>query len=47
MRMDAPVAEAFVVNLLEERQAPIVVENGAIALRLGPHQIQTIELLHA
>ena len=46
VRMDAPIAEAFAVNLLEERQAPIAVENGAVALRLGPHQIQTIELLH-
>ena len=44
VRMDVPIAEAFALNLLEERQAPIAVENGAVALRLGPHQIQTIEI---
>ena len=47
VRMDAPIAEAFAVNLLEERQAPLAVDNGAVALRLGPHQIQTIEIVHA
>jgi len=47
VRMDAPITEAFALNLLEERQSPIAVENGAVALRLAPHQIQTIELVHA
>jgi len=47
VRMNAPIAEAFALNLLEERQAPIAVENGAVELRLKPHQIQTIEVVRA
>jgi len=47
MRMDAPVHEAFKVNFLEERQGEIAVENGAIPLRLKPHEIQTIEIVRA
>jgi mannosylglycerate hydrolase len=47
VRTDGPAAEAFAVNLLEERQAPISVENGAVALRLKPHQIQTIEIVRS
>jgi len=45
LRMDAPVHEAFAVNFLEERQERMAVENGAIAVRLKPHQIQTIEIV--
>ena len=33
------------MNFLEERQGKIAVENGAIAVRLKPHQIQTIEIV--
>lgn len=35
---------AHLVNLLEERQAPLAVEEGRVALRLKPHEIRTIEL---
>ena len=45
LRMDAPVQQAFAVNFMEERQGKIAVENGAIAVRLRPHQIQTIEIV--
>jgi hypothetical protein len=31
--LDAPVAQAFAVNFLEERQAELAVENGGVALR--------------
>jgi 2-O-(6-phospho-alpha-D-mannosyl)-D-glycerate hydrolase len=47
LRADAPIAEAFSLNLLEERQSPIAVANGAVAIRLKPHQIQTIEIAKA
>jgi mannosylglycerate hydrolase len=43
--MDMPVHRAFAVNFLEERQQEIAVTDGAIALRLKPHQIQTIEIV--
>ena len=33
------------MNFLEERQGKMAVENGAIAVRLQPHQIQTIEIV--
>jgi alpha-mannosidase len=39
------IAQAFAVNLLEERQQELAIENGAVALRLGPKQIQTIEIV--
>jgi mannosylglycerate hydrolase len=45
LRMDAPVQQAFAVNFMEERQGKMAVENGAIAVRLKPHQIQTIEIV--
>jgi alpha-mannosidase len=45
VRTDTPLAEAFAVNFLEERQGSIKIENGAIPLRLTPHQIQTIEIV--
>ena len=43
--LDAPVAQAFAVNFLEERQAALAVDGGGVALRLRPKQIQTIELV--
>jgi mannosylglycerate hydrolase len=45
LRIDAPVAEAFALNLLEERQGAVVVERDAIALRVQPHEIRTIEIV--
>ena len=45
VRTDRPIAEAFVVNFLEVRQRGLAVEDGAIALRLGAKEIQTIELI--
>ena len=42
---DAPIAHAFAVNFLEERQRELQVENGGIELELMPKQIQTIELV--
>jgi mannosylglycerate hydrolase len=45
LSLDAPIAQAFAVNFLEERQAPLTIDNGRIALRLAPKQIQTIELV--
>ena len=45
LNVDAPMAQAFAVNFLEERQAALTIENGGIALRLRPKQIQTIELV--
>jgi 2-O-(6-phospho-alpha-D-mannosyl)-D-glycerate hydrolase len=45
LRTDEPIVEAFALNLLEERQTGIMVENGALALNLKPHQIQTIEIV--
>jgi alpha-mannosidase len=40
------INQAFAVNFLEERQEEVSVEQGAIRVRLGPHQIQTIEITH-
>jgi alpha-mannosidase len=40
-----PIAHAFAVNFLEERQAPLTIGSGGIELRLKPKQIQTIELV--
>ena len=40
-----PVVQAFAVNFLEERQGTLTIENGGVALRLTPKQIQTIELV--
>jgi len=40
-----PVAQAFSVNFLEERQGALPIDNGGVALRLSPRQIQTIELV--
>jgi alpha-mannosidase len=44
VRTDSPIAEAFAVNFLEERQQPLKVDDGGVALRLGPKQIRTIEI---
>jgi len=43
--MDRPVHEAFAVNFLEEHHGRMALEDGAIAVRLTPHQIQTIEIV--
>ncbi len=45
LRTDAAIAEAFDLNLLEERQATLPVESGGIELRLGPKRIRTIEIV--
>ena len=42
---DAPIEQAYAVNFLEERQSALTIENGGVTLRLGPKQIQTIELV--
>jgi alpha-mannosidase len=43
--VDTPIAQAFAVNFLEERHGTLAIENGGLALRLTPKQIQTIELV--
>jgi mannosylglycerate hydrolase len=45
LNIDTPIAQAFAVNFLEERQAALAVENGGIDLRLTPKQIQTVEVV--
>jgi mannosylglycerate hydrolase len=45
IRLHAPVAQAFAVNFLEERQEQLSVEDDAVSVRLRPKQIQTIELV--
>jgi mannosylglycerate hydrolase len=40
-----PIAHAFSVNFLEERQAALTIGDGGVELRLRPKQIQTIELV--
>ncbi|MCU1383097.1 MAG: hypothetical protein JWL71_1794 [Acidobacteria bacterium] len=45
VRIDEPIASAFAVNFLEERQRPLPIENRGVALRFTPKQIQTIELV--
>ena len=45
LSMDEPVHEAFAVNFLEEHHGRMALEDGAIAVRLTPHQIQTIEIV--
>jgi alpha-mannosidase len=45
LRVDAPIAQAFAVNFLEERQTMLPVEDGGIGLVLAPKQIQTIEMV--
>jgi mannosylglycerate hydrolase len=43
--LDVPIAQAFAVNFLEERQGALAVEKDGVALRLNPKQIQTVELV--
>jgi alpha-mannosidase len=43
--LDAPIAQAFAVNFLEERQGRLPVEDGGVSLALAPKQIQTIEIV--
>jgi len=43
--VDAPIAQAFAVNFLEERQAALELRNGMVELRLKPKQIVTTELI--
>jgi 2-O-(6-phospho-alpha-D-mannosyl)-D-glycerate hydrolase len=45
LHIDAPIAQAFAVNFLEERQEPLAIDGNGVSLRLGPKQIQTIELV--
>jgi alpha-mannosidase len=47
LRADAPIAEAFALNLLEERQEPLRINDGALVVALTPHQIRTIEIVSA
>ena len=42
---DGSIGQAFAVNFLEERQAPLTIGSGGVELRLEPKQIQTIELV--
>ena len=42
--VDWPIAHAFAVNFLEERQGALAVKDGGINLVLAPKQIQTIEI---
>jgi len=42
---DVGLAEAYLVDFLEQRGQPLRIENGGVDVRLAPHQIQTIELL--
>jgi alpha-mannosidase len=44
LRIDAPLARAYAVNLLEERESELPVEDGGVAIELRPHEIRTIEL---
>ena len=41
----APIAQAFAVDFLEERQTALEIETGGVALGLTPKQIRTIELV--
>jgi alpha-mannosidase len=45
LSVDAPIVQAFAVNFLEEHQGALAIEQGGVALRLKPRQIQTIELV--
>jgi mannosylglycerate hydrolase len=45
LSLDTPVAKAFVVNFLEERQTELLVQDGNMAVSLKPRQIQTIEIV--
>ena len=42
--IDAPIARAFAVNFLEERQEALTPDKAGLTLTLGPKQIQTIEI---
>jgi len=43
--VSTPLAEAFAVNFLEERQDHLAIEDHSVSVRLRPRQIQTIELV--
>jgi len=45
LSFDWPIAKAFAVNFLEERQHELAVSAGGVAVRLRPRQIQTIEVV--
>jgi alpha-mannosidase len=47
LAVDTPVAKAFAVNFLEERQMELSVSHGAVSVRLKPHRVQTIEIVPA
>ncbi len=40
-----PIAAAFLLNLLEERQHELPIRDGAAEVSLGPHRIATVELV--
>ena len=40
----APIAAAYVVNFLEERQEQLAADGDGVGVRVKPHQIRTIEL---
>jgi mannosylglycerate hydrolase len=42
--IEAPIARAFAVNFLEERQEALTPDKAGLTLTLGPKQIQTIEI---
>jgi len=46
IRLDRPIAQAFALNFLEERERVLAVQSGVVRVDLKPHQIQTIELPH-
>jgi alpha-mannosidase len=45
LTIDAPIAAAYEVNLLEERQSEIRVQSNAVPIALRPHGIKTIEIV--
>jgi mannosylglycerate hydrolase len=44
LSVDVPIANAFTINFLEERQDKLDGAEGAVSVSLRPHQIQTLEL---
>jgi len=45
LRTDVPIAQAFAVNFLEERQEALPIENGCVNLSVAPKRIQPIEIV--
>ncbi len=44
LRTDVPIAQAFAVSFLEERQEALAIEDGGVNLSVAPKRIQTIEI---